>query len=158
MNPGYACQPRPDRITARTARNERIEASDRHEPIENAEAADPIDPTDSTEPIDPIESTEPLLAMQSSEFSDRTDHLELPADGSTRQRLGYGALGLVRSQMLVHQAHDGRAVAHGGGDTLDRVLAHVAGREDARHARLERQRLAVVLPGHGGVIEHGRGP
>ena len=76
----------PGRITARAARNERIEPADRQdrienadaaEPIENAEAAEPSDPIDSTEPTDPIDSADPLLAIDSTESSDQSDNVEL---------------------------------------------------------------------------------
>jgi hypothetical protein len=80
---GCRDQSLPDRITARTARNERIEPTDRQEPIENTDTADPIDPTESAEPIDPIESTEPLLAIERNDSSDHRDHFELPDDRST---------------------------------------------------------------------------
>ena len=50
------------------------------------------------------------------------------------------------AQVLVHEGDGHAALADRCGDTLDRAEAHVAAREDARHARLEQVRVALELP------------
>ena len=46
----------------------------------------------------------------------------------------------------MHQTDRDRTFADGGGDAAHGVVAHVAGREDAGHAGLQRQRIALLLP------------
>jgi hypothetical protein len=47
--------------------------------------------------------------------------------------------------MFVHETDDRRSFANGRGDAFDRPLSHVAGSEDAGHARLERQGIRVMM-------------
>jgi hypothetical protein len=61
--------------------------------------------------------------------------------------------GLGFAQVLVHEAYDSRSLANGGCDALDRALAHVPGREDAGHARLERQGISVLVPACAWLLE-----
>ena len=46
----------------------------------------------------------------------------------------------------MHEGDRHAALADGGGDALHRARAHVAAREDARHARLEQVRISVERP------------
>jgi hypothetical protein len=52
-------------------------------------------------------------------------------------------------EVLVNHAHCRRALADGGGDTLDRPGPHVAGGKHARAARFERERRAVASTARG---------
>src|SRR5215469_16043720 len=49
-------------------------------------------------------------------------------------------------QVLVDELDHHRALAHCGGDALDRARSYVARREDARPARLEQERMAAHVP------------
>jgi hypothetical protein len=49
-------------------------------------------------------------------------------------------------EILVRQAHCGGAVTDGGSDPLNRTVAGVSGRENARYGRLQRERRTVERP------------
>src|SRR5438132_10570819 len=51
-----------------------------------------------------------------------------------------------RGQVLVHELHRHRPLTDGARDALHGPIAHVTGDEDARHARFEKERLAVDSP------------
>ena len=64
---------------------------------------------------------------------------------STRSRSGSRRSSRL-AQVLVHEGDRHAALADRRGNALDRAEAHVAAREDARHARLEQVRVALELP------------
>ena len=49
-------------------------------------------------------------------------------------------------QMLVDEGDRDAAFAHTGRDALDAAVAHIAGREDSGHARLQQVRVALERP------------
>src|SRR5207248_7997882 len=59
-------------------------------------------------------------------------------DGTRRRR------GLERGEVVLRELDDGRPLAHGGRDALDRAAADVALGEDTGDARLEERRAPAV--------------
>src|SRR5450432_3769949 len=54
-----------------------------------------------------------------------------------------------RATFVLHERDRGTALADARGDALDAAMAHVAGREDAGHARLQQVGVAVERPRRG---------
>jgi hypothetical protein len=71
---GYA----PRFMTPRRARNDMIDASDAAEHMESTEASELIEPIESADPTEPIDNTEPREPIDRSEFSDHSDHFDVP--------------------------------------------------------------------------------
>jgi hypothetical protein len=53
---------------------------------------------------------------------------------------------LEPGQILVRKLHRDRTLAHRRGHALDRAVAHIAGHKNPRHAGLQQERLARLLP------------